>query len=62
MDEEKEENSVWEVIANNVKNLLSALLLIGGGCLLYYYSETISDWFGNAVQDAFNSIFDTIAK
>lgn len=62
MNREKEEDSVWKVIAHNVKTLLSALLLIGAGCMLYYYSETISEWFGNAVQDAFNSLFDAIAK
>ncbi|MBR3945084.1 MAG: hypothetical protein IKK15_08335 [Akkermansia sp.] len=40
-----------------IKEILSALLLIGFGIALYAYADDISAWFGNLVQEAFNSIF-----
>ena len=40
-----------------LKEIAGALALIGFGCALYYYADDISQWFGNMVQEAFNSVF-----
>ena len=53
----EEEITTLQFIGFYVKEILSALLLIGFGIALYAYADDISAWFGNLVQEAFNSIF-----
>ena len=40
-----------------IKEILVAFALIGFGVVLYAYADDIGAWFGNMVQEAFNSIF-----
>lgn len=54
---EEKEITTLQFIGFYIKEILSALLLIGFGLALYAYADDISAWFGNLVQEAFNSIF-----
>lgn len=54
---EEKEITTLQFIGFYIKEILSALLLIGFGIALYAYADDISAWFGNLVQEAFNSIF-----
>ncbi|MBE6434752.1 MAG: hypothetical protein E7030_00930 [Akkermansiaceae bacterium] len=54
---EEKEITTLQFIGFYIKEILSALLLIGFGLALYAYADDIGAWFGNLVQEAFNSIF-----
>lgn len=54
---EEKELTTLQFIGFYIKEILSALLLIGFGLALYAYADDIGAWFGNLVQEAFNSIF-----
>ncbi len=41
-----------------IKEILSALALIAFGVVLSIYTEDISKWFGDTVQEIFNSIIE----
>ncbi len=53
----KDDMSTLEFIGLYIKELLSAFALIGFGLALYAYADDIGAWFGNLVQEAFNSVF-----
>ena len=53
----KDDMSTLEFIGLYIKELLSAFALIGFGLALYAYADDIGAWFGNLVQEAFNSAF-----
>lgn len=53
----KKELSGGETLWLSIKEVSGALGLIAFGCVLYYYAEDIGAWFGNLVQEAFNSVF-----
>ncbi len=53
---QKEEMTGWQVFTYYIKEIAGALALIVFGCVLYRYSDDISEWFGNMVQEAFNSL------
>lgn len=53
----KEETSTLDGIGHFIKEIISAFALIGFGLVLYAYADDIGAWFGNLVQEAFNSIF-----
>lgn len=56
-EKKEKEITTLQFIGFYIKEILSALLLIGFGLALYAYADDISAWFGNLVQEAFNSIF-----
>lgn len=43
-----------------IKEILCALGLIAFGVVLNNYAEDIGAWFGNLVQDIFNSIIEQL--
>jgi hypothetical protein len=53
----KEELTVLQTLGYFIKEILGAFALIGFGLALYAYADDIGAWFGNMVQEAFNSIF-----
>ena len=53
----KEEMTVLQTLGYFIKEILGAFALIGFGLALYAYADDIGAWFGNMVQEAFNSIF-----
>jgi|GEM_PF-3178906 len=53
---QKEEMTGWQVFTYYIKEIAGALALIAFGCILYLYADDISAWFGNLVQEAFNSL------
>ena len=55
--EKEPEMTTMQFIWLYLKEIAGALALIGFGCALYYYADDISQWFGNMVQEAFNSVF-----
>ena len=54
---EEKEITTLQFIGFYIKEILSALFLIGFGLPLYAYADDIGAWFGNLVQEAFNSVF-----
>lgn len=54
---EEKEITTLQFIGFYIKEILSALFLIGFGLTLYAYADDIGAWFGNLVQEAFNSVF-----
>ena len=52
----EEEMTGWQVFTYYIKEIAGALALIAFGCILYRYSDDISKWFGDMVQEAFNSL------
>ena len=54
---QEEEMTGWQVFTYYIKEIAGALALIGFGLALYAYADDIGAWFGNMVQEAFNSIF-----
>lgn len=57
MAKKKQEMTTTQSLFAYVKEIVGALALIAFGCVLYRYSEDIAAWFGNMVQEGFNSIF-----
>lgn len=53
----KEELTALQTLGYYIKEILGAFALIGFGLALYAYADDIGAWFGNMVQEAFNSIF-----
>ena len=53
----KEELTALQTLGYFIKEILGASALIGYGLALYAYADDIGAWFGNMVQEAFNSIF-----
>lgn len=53
----KEELTALQTLGYFIKEILGAFALIGFGLALYAYADDIGAWFGNMVQEAFNSIF-----
>lgn len=53
----KKEISSIQTLGLFIKEILVAFALIGFGVVLYAYADDIGAWFGNMVQEAFNSIF-----
>ena len=53
----KEELTALQTLGYFIKEILGAFVLIGFGLALYAYADDIGAWFGNMVQEAFNSIF-----
>lgn len=53
----KEELTALQALGYYIKEILGAFALIGFGLALYAYADDIGAWFGNMVQEAFNSIF-----
>ena len=52
-----EEMTLLQTLGYFIKEILGAFALIGFGLALYAYADDIGAWFGNMVQEAFNSIF-----
>lgn len=46
----------WQIFTHYIKEIAGALALIAFGCILYRYSDDIGKWFGDMVQEAFNSL------
>ena len=57
MAKKEKDMTTLQFIFANIKELASALALIAFGIALYSYADDIGAWFGNMVQEAFNSIF-----
>lgn len=57
---QKEEMTGWQVFTHYIKEIAGALALIAFGCILYRYSDDIGAWFGDMVQEAFNSLIRTL--
>lgn len=53
----EEELTALQTLGYYIKEILGAFALIGFGLALYAYADDIGAWFGNMVQEAFNSIF-----
>lgn len=57
---QEKEMTGWQVFTYYIKEIAGALALIAFGCILYRYADDISAWFGNLVQEAFNSLIRSL--
>ncbi|MBO5273702.1 MAG: hypothetical protein J6I45_03715 [Clostridia bacterium] len=57
---QEEEMTGWQVFTYYIKEIVGALALIAFGCILYHYADDIGAWFGNLVQEAFNSLISNL--
>lgn len=57
---QEKEITGWQVFTYYIKEIAGALALIAFGCILYRYADDISAWFGNLVQEAFNSLIRSL--
>lgn len=55
--EKEPEMTTMQFIWLYLKEIAGALALIAFGLALYAYADDIGAWFGNMVQEAFNSVF-----